>query len=155
MVTALFLRREAMKSSRVRFSRGFSRNFRRAWTLWRAYLAEELRELKARRDGARAAAADPVLALRSRVEEATLRGLHRYVPRRFAGRVALFLPGPEWLRSGVAAQRWHGLAQRTEEHLGPEASTGSDMLREAHAPAFAELFKRAALQAVGTRPTSV
>jgi thioesterase domain-containing protein len=114
----------------------------RSWTLWRAYLAEELRELKARRDSARAAAVDPVLALRSRVEEATLRGLRRYVPRRFAGRFALFLPGPEWLRSGVAARRWHGLAQRTEEHLGPEASTGSDMLREAYAPAFAALFNR-------------
>jgi hypothetical protein len=46
------------------------------------------------------------------------------------------------LRSGVAARRWHGLAQRTEEHLGPEASTGSDMLREAYAPAFAALFNR-------------
>jgi thioesterase domain-containing protein len=114
----------------------------RSWTLWRSYLAEELRELKARRDSARACAVDPVLALRSRVEEATLRGVRRYVPRPFAGRFALFLPGPEWLRSGVAARRWHGLAQRTEEHLGPEASTGSDMLREAHASAFAELFNR-------------
>ena len=127
----------------------------RSWTLWRAYLADELRELKARRDSARAAAADPVLALRSKVEEATIRAVRRYVPRCFAGRCALFLPGRQWQRSGVGARRWHGLASATEEHFGPEASTGSDMLREAHAPAFAQLFNRCALRAVGTRPTSL
>ena len=114
----------------------------RSWTEWRGYFAQELRELQARRDSARAAGVDPVLALRARVEQATLRGVRRYVPRAFAGRFALFLPGREWQRSGVAARRWLGLAARTEEYFGPDASAGSDMLREAHAPAFAELFRR-------------
>jgi thioesterase domain-containing protein len=85
---------------------------------------------------------DPVLALRAKVERATVAAVRRYTPRRFAGRVALFLPGPQWQHSGVAARRWRTLADRVEEYLGPEVSTGFDMLREPHAAAFAQLFRR-------------
>ena len=113
----------------------------RSWIEWRRYLAQELRERKARRDGERAAALDPVLVLRSRVEEATLCAVRRYAPRPFPGRFALFLPGREWQRSGVAARRWRALGTRIEEYPGPDAATGSDMLREAHAAAFADLFR--------------
>jgi hypothetical protein len=83
-----------------------------------------------------------VLARRANVEQATLHGVRRYVPRAFAGRFALLLPGPEWQSSGVAWERWRGLAARTEAYFGPQAATGSDMLRERHAPAFADLFRR-------------
>jgi thioesterase domain-containing protein len=114
----------------------------RSWTEWRRYVAEELRERKARHDGERAAALDPVLVLRARVEEATVRAVRRYAPRPFAGRFALFLPGRQWQGSGVAARRWRAVAQRAEEYSGPDESTGADMLRERHAPAFAELFRR-------------
>jgi len=113
-----------------------------SWSEWRRYVAEELRERKARHDAERAAALDPVLVLRSKVEAATMRAVRRYAPRPFAGRMALFLPGREWQRSGVAAGRWRRLAERVEEYFGPDASTGADMLREKHAPAFAELFRR-------------
>jgi thioesterase domain-containing protein len=115
----------------------------RSWRRWRAYLAQELAERKARRESARAAAADPVLARRARVEELTLRAVRRYAPRPYAGRVALFLPGREWQRSGVAAQRWRTHAACTEEYLGPDAADGGTMLRAAHAPAFAQLLRRA------------
>jgi thioesterase domain-containing protein len=114
----------------------------RSWSERRRYFAEELRERKARLDGERAAAVDPVLALRFRVEQATVRAVRRYAPRPFAGRFALFLPGREWQRSGVAARRWRPLAKRVEEYFGPDASTGTDMLREPHAAAFADLFRR-------------
>jgi thioesterase domain-containing protein len=110
---------------------------------WRRYIAEELDERRAKRDDARAAVADPVLQRRAKVEDATLRGVRRYVPRTLAGRLALFLPGPEWQRSGVAWRRWRRLAAGTQVYFGPQAATGSDMLRDAHASAFAALLRRA------------
>jgi len=114
----------------------------RSWAGRRRYLTEELRERKARRDADRAAALDPVLVLRAKVERATVSAVRRYIPSHFAGRVNLFLPGRQWLRSGVAALRWRSLAQRGEEYFGPDGCNGHDMLREPHAPAFAELFGR-------------
>jgi thioesterase domain-containing protein len=106
-----------------------------SWAGRRRYLAQKLRER-------RAAALDPVLFLRAKVERATLSAVRGYTPRHFAGGIILFLPGREWLRSGVAALRWRAVAERAEEYFGPDASTGLDMLREPHAPAFAELFRR-------------
>ena len=107
----------------------------------RGYVAGKRRQHQARRKAARAARADPVLARRAKVERATLAAVRRYSPSRFAGRVCLFLPGKQWQRSGVGAQRWRLVAAQAEEYFGPEASHGDDMLRE-HAPAFAELFRR-------------
>jgi thioesterase domain-containing protein len=114
----------------------------RSWSERRLYVQAQLRERQARRAQERAATLDPVLARRGRVERATLAAAGRYTPRRFSGNLELFLPGRQWLRSGVAAHRWRKLAQRSEEHFGPDASTGADMLREPHAAAFAELVRR-------------
>ena len=115
-----------------------------SWGGRRRYLAEKLREHIARRTDEETRALDPVLVLRAKVERATLSAVRRYTPSHFAGRVSLFLPGRQWLRSGVAAQRWRSVAQRTEEYFGPDDSCHSyDMLREPNAPAFAELFRRA------------
>jgi thioesterase domain-containing protein len=107
----------------------------------RRYLAEELRQRKARREAEQARARDPVLVLRAKVERATLRAVQGYSPGHFAGHVHLFLPGRRWQRSGVAALRWRLVAQSLEAHSGPDGSLGHDMLREAHAAAFAELFR--------------
>jgi thioesterase domain-containing protein len=109
----------------------------------RRYLAEELASRRARREGERAAARDPVLARRAKVEGATVAAVRRYRPGRFPGRIDLFMPGPQWRNSGVAQARWRGAAAEVREHFGPDASTGSDMLRERHAAAFAELFRQA------------
>ena len=121
----------------------------RSWSECRSYVAGELDERQARLESKRAAARDPVLALRAKVERATLRAVRRYAPRPFAGRLALFLPGHRWRRSGVAALRWRALAEHAEEHFGPEAATGADMLRAPHAAAFAELFRRCCYGRVG------
>jgi thioesterase domain-containing protein len=109
----------------------------------RKYLVEKLSVQKAKRNAARAAALDPVLARRMKVERATLAAVRRYAPRRFDGRLKLFVPGPQWRDSGVAAARWRALATEVQEYCGPAASDGVNMLREVHAPAFAELFRRA------------
>ena len=120
-----------------------------SWQGRRQYLAEKLRQRKARRDADKAAAQDPLLARRAQVERATLSAVRRYTPRTFAGRVSLFLPGGQWLRSGVAALRWRSMAQRAEEYFGPDGCTGHDMLRTPNAPAFAQLFRDAAEGLVG------
>jgi thioesterase domain-containing protein len=115
----------------------------RSWSERRAYVANLLEERRARRAAKRAAADDPVLARRAAVERATLIAVRAYRPRPFPGRVRLFLPGTEWRRSGVEALRWRAFAGHAREYYGPQASDGTDMLREAHAPAFAELFSLA------------
>jgi thioesterase domain-containing protein len=113
------------------------------WSDRRRYLAEELRQRRARLDEERQRLTDPVLVHRARVERATVAAARRYRPRHFAGRLKLFLPGAEWQRSGVAALRWRALAAQAETYFGPDAATGADMLRESHAPAFAALFRGA------------
>jgi thioesterase domain-containing protein len=105
------------------------------------YLAEKLR-LRSERIRARAAAAaDPVLVLRAKVERATLAAVRAYEPQEPVGRVALFLPSRQW----DAAQRWRSVASRAEEYFGPDGCGSQDMLREPHAGTFAKLF-RAAMQ---------
>jgi thioesterase domain-containing protein len=106
------------------------------------YFTEKLRQRRAQREADQAAALDPVLVLRAKVERATLSAVRRYTPRHFAGRIKLFLPGKQWLRSGVAALRWRSVAQETEEYSGSDHCDGHDMLREPNAVAFAELFRR-------------
>lgn len=112
-----------------------------SWEERRRYLAEKRRQHKAQRDADRAGALDSMLVLRAKVERATVSAVRRYTPGHFAGRLYLFLPGRQWLRSGVAALRWRSAAQRTEEYSGPADSNGYDMLRVPHASAFAELFR--------------
>jgi hypothetical protein len=107
------------------------------WREWAEYLAAKLREHKARE----AAPQDPVLALRAKVERATLMGVRRYSPSKFAGRLVLFLPSRSWAWSNLAFP-WCGVAQRVDEYYGPEGCNNDNMLRPAHAPLFAELFRR-------------
>jgi len=113
----------------------------------RSYIAEKLRQRKARR------AAEPppqppdaVLELRAKVERATLAAARRYTPGRFAGRVKLFLPSQQWVRSaeriGDAPLRWRSVAQHAEEYVGPDGCDGDNMLLDPHAAAFAELFRQ-------------
>jgi thioesterase domain-containing protein len=123
----------------------FARHARRLLTLplsecWR-YIGAELRERRARLEAVRSAALDPVLALRAKVEAATLAAVCAYTPRHFAGRVKLFLPGRQWLDAGVRALRWRSVAPQAQECYGPASSNGDDMLLEAHARAFALLFQ--------------
>jgi thioesterase domain-containing protein len=105
----------------------------------RGYLAERLRRRRGRISAAAAAAADPLLALRAKVERATVAAVRAYAPREFAGRVALFLPSREWER----ARRWRSVAPRAEEYFGPDGCGSQEMLREPNAAAFAELFRTA------------
>jgi thioesterase domain-containing protein len=136
------LRRQAQ-----RFGKHAAELAARPWSARRRYLDEELRQRRARLEEERARLRDPVLERRAKVERATVAAVRRYRPRHFDGRVNLFLPGPEWLRSGVAALRWRSVAARAEVHFGPEASNGRDMLRGGHAVAFAALFRSACEEA--------
>ena len=112
----------------------------------RLYIAERLRNRKAQRAAERPATTDPVLVLRANVERATIAAARRYTPGYFAGRVNLFLPCKEWGRSGVEPLRWRSVAQHAEEYFGPDGCNNDIMLREPHAPAFAELFRKCCAQ---------
>lgn len=107
----------------------------------RVYLAHLLRRNTTPRERA-AAAPDPVLAHREKVQHATMIGIRRYRPRYFAGRVSLFLPNRGWLRSSTAVRRWRPLASDVEEYIGPDGCEGEEMLLEPHVGAIAELFRR-------------
>ena len=108
----------------------------------RLYIAEKLRNRKAQRAAERPGARDPVLVLRAKVERATIAAARRYTPGHFAGRISLFLPCKEWMRSGLEPLRWRSVAQDTEESFGPDGCNSDLMLREPYARAFAELFKQ-------------
>jgi thioesterase domain-containing protein len=108
----------------------------------RRYVAEILRQHSESRDTSHLAAPDPVLALRARVEAATVVGVRRYTPHYFAGRVRLFLPNKQWLRSGHALWRWRSVAQDIEEYCGPDGCEGDVMLQEPYVAGTAELFRR-------------
>jgi len=102
----------------------------------RRYLSERLRLRRERVRAREAAASDPVLVLRAKVERATLVAVRTYAPRPFAGRVALFLPYTRW----DLAQRWRALAPHAEQYCGPDSCGSQDMLREPNADTFATLF---------------
>ena len=108
----------------------------------RHYIREKLRQRAARREAERPRTLDPVLALRSRVERATLSAVRRYTPQHFAGHLGLFLPSREWAHSGDIPLHWQSVAQSTEQYFGPNDCNGDLMLREPYAPAFADLFAR-------------
>ena len=114
-----------------------------------AYLKSKMAQRKERREAKQAAKLDPVLAQRAKVERASLIAVRAYTPRPYDGRIGLFLPGNEWLRAGVAVERWRALSQRTFDYFGPDDSGGQDMLREPrYAAAFAQLFRDAVGQQV-------
>ena len=108
----------------------------------RSYIAEIRRRREARRAAERLAESDPVLALRARIEGVTIAAARRYTPGFFAGRVSLFLPNRESVRSGGAPLRWRSVARDSEQYFGPEGCRGDLMLSEPYAPAFAELFRQ-------------
>jgi thioesterase domain-containing protein len=108
----------------------------------RAYIAEILRQRSERRASERHAARDPVLVLRTRVEDTTLAAAGRYVPGHFVGRASLVLPSREWLRSGNEPLRWRSVVRDAEEYFGPDGCDSDQMLREPNVLAIAELFRR-------------
>lgn len=122
----------------------FGGHARALWSLssreLREYVAEKRQGRKARREAAATAARDPVLIRRAKVEHVTLAAVRRYTPHPFAGRLDLFSPLQQWVRS--ATPRWGAVAQRTAEYFGPVGSTGDTMLLEPHAAGVAELFRR-------------
>jgi thioesterase domain-containing protein len=107
----------------------------------RAYIREKLHSRRARLEAERAPLSDPVLIRRAKVERATIAAIRHYTPGHFAGHIGLFLPSRESELAG-GARRWQTVAQRSEERFGPGGCDGFDMLREPHAFAFAELFRR-------------
>ena len=111
-------------------------------TARRHYLIDRLRAGQAQRDARRHAAPDPVLALRAKVEAATVAAIRHYTPDCFAGRVGLFLPNREWLRPDSAMLRWRAVARETEHYVGPDGCIGDHMLLEPHVPVIADLFRR-------------
>ena len=86
---------------------------------------------------------DPVSRLQFEFGQATIAALKRCMPRRYAGRVCLFLPNREWYREGGAALRWRQEAPRGEEYYGPDSVDPDRMLVDPHAAAFAALFNAA------------
>lgn len=110
----------------------------------REYVARKLRDRRARREAAAAAAREPVLVRRARVERATVAAARRYTPVPFTGRVCLFLPSARWAHTRDEPLRWRSVAQNVETFAGPEGCTGDSMLREPYAATFADLFRRAA-----------
>jgi thioesterase domain-containing protein len=117
------------------------------------YVAEKVRQRKAQRDTEQAAALDPVLVRRAKVQRATIAAVRRYTPAPFAGRLGLFLPSEGWLPS--ATSRWASLAGRSDVYVGPEGCDNDTMLREPYAAQFAILFRRAeAERAEGRAPRS-
>lgn len=111
------------------------------------YVVEKLRQSEAPRH----AALDPALALRAKVEQATLAAVRAYSPTYFPGRVHLFVPCRAWAESSFAGLRWRSVALRTETYFGPAGCTADTMLRAQHAPAFAELLRRSCERVLGER----
>jgi thioesterase domain-containing protein len=105
----------------------------------RQYISEILRRRKAQRNDR---APDSVLTLRARVKNATARGVRRYTPKYFAGRVSLFLPNQKCMRQGNPLMRWQPFAQNTDVYWGPDGCEGDIMLLEPYAGVIAELFQR-------------
>ena len=103
-------------------------------------LAARLEKRRHRIEALRAAANDPVLALRAKVEDATLAAVRAYQPRAYPGRVALFLPSRKWRD----ADGWRRVVPHAEEYAGPDGCGSQEMLREPNTAAFATLFETAA-----------
>jgi thioesterase domain-containing protein len=118
---------------------------------WRGYLADRLRNFKARRAAQTQAAADPVLAWRDQVGQATLAAIRRYSPALFSGHLSFFWPCRDHV--GNALAKWSSIAQDTEKFFGPDGCDGATMLRDPFAATFADLFRRS-LQGIANRQTA-
>jgi amino acid adenylation domain-containing protein len=111
---------------------------------WGAYLAEKLALVRSQRAASLAAPPDPVLLLRNAVERATLEAARHYRPQRFDGRLRLFVASRAALRTRDHPLRWRAFAADTEVWFGPNGCRADTMLREPHAKAVAEAFRRGA-----------
>jgi thioesterase domain-containing protein len=111
---------------------------------WPAYFTGKLHERDTRITEESSAAADPVLALRAKVERATVAAARRHTPVRFDARVCLILPSRDYVRSFDEPLGWRSVAPEAEVHYGPDGCERDQMLREPYVPGFAELFTRIA-----------
>jgi thioesterase domain-containing protein len=90
-----------------------------------------------------------VLAQRIKVQRATFAALARYTPRYFPGRLVLLLPCKAWARSSRNPLRWRSVADRVEEHYGPDDCDTDVMLLEPYGAAFARLFEQSLVHGNG------
>ena len=120
----------------------------------RAYLMEKLRlVIPSNGDGGveseienqKSNISPEVLAQRIKVEQATFAALARYTPTHYPGRLVLLLPCKAWASSSRQPLRWRSVAERVEEHYGPDDCHTDVMLLEPYAPTFAELFRRSVM----------
>jgi thioesterase domain-containing protein len=90
---------------------------------------------------------DPVLALRAKVEQATLAAVRAYEPAPFAGHLQLLVPSRTWAqRSRSQIYRWTSLAATAESAFGPEGCNADNMLLGPHAAIFAAHLRQAFAQ---------
>lgn len=118
-------------------------------TQWGAYLRPKVALVKAQRAAGRAAAPDPVLALRGALERATIRAARRYRPRRYEGRLRLFVSSPAALLTRDQPLAWRAFVEDSEVWYGPSGCLRDTMLREPHAKVFADMFRRSTKPHVG------
>ena len=133
----------AQFSFRVR--QEFGRVSKHARALWSApsgrlrYVADNVRRFRSHRDAASAEALDPVLVRRHALEQVTVAAVRRYRIRPFPGRLLLFMPNRDWLRSSESA--WRAAATQTRAYYGPRDCRQDTMLSR-HSSAFAALFRQ-------------
>ena len=108
----------------------------------REHVLNGLRRIAARRVDEEAAAEDPVLIRRARVERATVEAAGRYYASFFPGRMCLFLPTGDAAKEVDMPERWRTAAERVEEYAAPAGCDTDNMLREQNVGAIAELFRR-------------
>lgn len=106
----------------------------------RDYFAARVRALRKPRETA--PSADPVVARRTLVEEATMLAVRKYEPQRFEGHIDLMLPCEAWKQSSDAPLRWGHLAASCAQFAGPDGCNGDTMLLPENAATFAALFER-------------
>ena len=107
---------------------------------WPGHIARKKRDRAARLAAEAPDVDDAVLALRRRVERATVAAMRSYSPGRFAGRMGVFVPCRDWIHDYDEPLRWRAHADIGDEHFGPDDCERSSMLLEPHAAAFAALF---------------
>jgi thioesterase domain-containing protein len=106
-----------------------------------ARIAERRRQRGLGREASEGVAPDPAMIQRAKVAAASLTALRCYIPRHFAGHLALFYPNSAWARPGKSMPCWRMVAGDYEEHRGPEASEGDVMLHEPDVRVIAEQFQ--------------
>jgi len=113
----------------------------------RAYMKQKLRLVIPTNgdQGIESKISSEVLAQRIKVQEATFAALAHYTPTHFPGRLVLLLPCKAWARSSRQPLRWRSVAERVEEHYGPDDCHTDVMLLEPYAPTLAELFRQSVM----------